>query len=132
MIQAKQDVSKAKIYIMGLTFKENVPDMRNSKAIDVVKQLNSYGLNVNIVDPLVNKIELRQELAMEITDLHDVKEADCLVFLVAHSSFAKLNLEALVEMCRRDNNCSDPVLIDIKNIFNQSELEKAGFAYWSL
>ena len=132
MIQAKQDVSKAQIYIMGLTFKENVPDMRNSKAIDVVKQLSSYGLSVKIVDPTVDKTELRQELAMETTELIDVREADCLVFLVAHSCFAELNLADLAKMFRRDTSSSIPVLIDIKNIFDQAKLEEAGYSYWSL
>ncbi len=132
MIQAKQDVSKAKIYIMGLTFKENVPDMRNSKAIDVVKQLSSYGLSVNIVDPMIDKTELRQELAMETTELVDVREADCLVFLVAHSCFAELSLDDLAKMCRRDSSSGLPVLIDIKNIFDQAKLEEAGYSYWSL
>jgi len=132
MIQAKQDVSKAQIYIMGLTFKENVPDMRNSKAIDVVKQLSSYGLNVKIVDPFVNKTELHQELALELTELADVRAADCLVFLVAHSCFADLSQDDLAKMYRRDSSYGMPVLIDIKNIFDQTKLESAGYSYWSL
>lgn len=132
MIQAKQDVSKAQIYIMGLTFKENVPDMRNSKAIDVVKQLSSYGLNVKIVDPFVDKSELHQELALELTELSDVRAADCLVFLVAHRCFTELGLADLAKMYRRDSSCGKPVLIDIKNIFDQTKLENTGYSYWSL
>ena len=132
MIQAKQDVSKAQIYIMGLTFKENVPDMRNSKAIDVVKQLSSYGLSVKIVDPFVDKRELHQELSLEITELSDVRAADCLVFLVAHRCFAELSVADLEKMYRRDSSCGIPVLIDIKNIFDQTKLENDGYSYWSL
>ncbi len=132
MIQAKQDVSKAQIYIMGLTFKENVPDMRNSKAIDVVKQLSAYGLSVNIVDPFVDKSELHQELALELTELSDVSEADCLVFLVAHRCFAELSMADLAKMYRRGSSSGTPVVIDIKNIFDQAKLESAGYSYWSL
>ena len=132
MIQAKQDVGKAQIYIMGLTFKENVPDMRNSKAIDVVKQLSSYGLSVKIVDPFVDKRELHQELALEITELSDVRAADCLVFLVAHRCFADLSLDDLTKMYRHDCSGGTPVVIDIKNIFDQTKLENAGYSYWSL
>ena len=132
MILAKQDVSNATIYVMGLTFKENVPDMRNSKAIDVVRQLSSYGLNVKIVDPFVDKAELAEELDQELTEFKDVKEADCLVFLVAHNCFASINLDELGRMYRVAQGNSLPVLIDVKNIFEKSKMEKAGYLYWSL
>ena len=117
---------------MGLTFKENVPDMSNSKAIDVVRQLASYGLNVKIVDPFVDKAELAEELALEITELKDVQEADCLIFLVAHSCFASLQPDELGQMYRSERGKSIPVLIDVKNIFEKSQMEKAGYLYWSL
>ena len=132
MILAKQDVSNSIIYVMGLTFKENVPDMRNSQAIDVVRQLASYGLNVKIVDPFVDKAELAEELALEITELKDVQEADCLIFLVAHSCFASLQPDELGQMYRSERGKSIPVLIDVKNIFEKSQMEKAGYLYWSL
>jgi UDP-N-acetyl-D-galactosamine dehydrogenase len=133
MILAKQDVSNAQIYVMGLTFKENVPDMRNSKSLDVIRQLATYGLKVKIVDPLVDKKELAEELDQELTELTEVKEADCLVFLVAHNCFVSLNPEEISRMYRSTGRGSSvPVLIDVKNIFDKKQMEKAGYLYWSL
>lgn len=132
MIQVNIHVSQAKIYIFGLTFKENVPDMRNSKSIDVVRQLNSYGLNVSIVDPLIDPVELHHELKATLTELSEVQNADCLVFLVAHRQFAELKQNDLAKMFKPRDDKTQPVLIDVKNIFNQREMEDKGYSYWSL
>jgi UDP-N-acetyl-D-galactosamine dehydrogenase len=132
MIQANIYVSQAKICVLGLTFKENVPDMRNSKAIDVVKQLEAFGLHINIVDPLVDPAELRNELKEKLTDLSEVRNADCLVFLVAHRQFAELGLADFDRMYKPRAGKSRPVLIDVKNMYNQKLMEDHGYSYWSL
>ena len=132
MIQAGLHVSKANIYIMGLTFKENVPDMRNSKAVDVFKYLSSFGLHVKVADPFIDANELHTELNAELVDLRDVKDADCLVFLVAHRQFAELQLPDFDRMFKPQDGSTQPVLIDVKNIFVQKTMEDHGYSYWSL
>jgi UDP-N-acetyl-D-glucosamine/UDP-N-acetyl-D-galactosamine dehydrogenase len=132
MIQAGKHVSQASIYLLGLTFKENIPDMRNSKAVDVVKQLTSFGIRVNVVDPFITKSENLSELNADLVGLSEVNNADCLVFLVAHRQFAELTLSELDRMFKPREGNTQPVLIDVKNIFDQKMMEDHGYSYWSL
>lgn len=132
MIQADKNLKKANIYIMGITFKENCPDMRNSKAIDVCKHLTTYGIKVKVVDPVVDKTELKSEFHTEIVDIKDVKNADCLVFLVAHRQFKELQLADLENMFKVQKKHTKHVIIDIRNLFEQKTVEEKGYSYWSL
>lgn len=131
LIQANKNVKKSNIYIMGITFKENCPDMRNSKAVDVCKHLAIYGINVKVVDPLVDKKELLREFPTKLVDIKDVKNADCLVFLVAHWQFKNLRLADLENMFKQQKQQIKHVIIDIRNIFEQKALEEKGYSYWS-
>lgn len=132
LIQADKNVRKSTIYIMGITFKENCPDIRNSKALDVLKHLATYGIKVKVVDPVVDKAEFKKEFDMELTDLKDVQNADCLVFLVAHQQFKDLQVAELESMFKQEKQQTTHVIIDIKNIFEQKIIEEKGYSYWSL
>lgn len=132
LIQANQNVKKANIYIMGMTFKENCPDMRNSKAVDVCKHLAAYGIKVKVVDPVADIAELKREFDAELVDVKEVKNADCLVFLVAHQQFKELQLSDLENMFKQPAKQTKKVIIDIKHIFDQKILEEKGYFYWSL
>ena len=132
MIQADKDVKKSNIYIMGITFKEDCPDMRNSKAVDVCKHLAAYGIKVKVVDPFVDEAECKQELDLELVPLKDVRDADCLVFLVAHQPFRDLQPADLAGMFKPEDRQTQHVLIDIKSIFRQKTMEEKGYCYWSL
>jgi UDP-N-acetyl-D-galactosamine dehydrogenase len=132
MIQSNINVKKANIYIMGITFKENCPDMRNSKAIEVFKHLATYGIKVKVVDPVADKTEFKKEFNMELTDVKDVQNADCLVFLVAHQQFKDLRLADLERLFKQQKQQTKHVIIDIKNIFEQITIEEKGYSYWSL
>jgi UDP-N-acetyl-D-galactosamine dehydrogenase len=133
LIQADKNVKKANIYVMGITFKDNCPDTRNSKAVEVCKHLAAtYGINVKVVDPVVDKTELAQELDAELVDIEDVRDADCLVFLVAHRQFKDLHLADLEKMFKRPRQQSKHVIVDIKHIFDKKCLEEKGYLYWSL
>lgn len=129
LIQSDKNVKKSNIYIMGITFKENCPDMRNSKAVDVCKHLATYGIKVKVVDPVVDQTELKREFDTELVDIKDVKNADCLVFLVAHRQFKELRLADVKSMFKKQTK---HVIVDIKNIFEQKTIEKKGYSYWSL
>lgn len=132
MIQANKNLSKSNIYIMGITFKENCPDMRNSKAVDVCKQLAAYGIKVKIVDPVVDKREFTKELNMELVDFQNVHNADCLVFLVAHQQFKDLQPVDLEKLLKPQKAQSKQVVIDIKSMFDRKTIEDKGYSYWSL
>lgn len=132
MIQANKNLSKSNIYIMGITFKENCPDMRNSKAVDVCKQLAAYGIKVKIVDPVVDKREFTKELNMELIDIQDIHNADCLVFLVAHQQFKDLHPVDLEKLLKPQKSQTKQVIIDIKSMFDRKTIEGKGYSYWSL
>lgn len=132
MIQSNINVTEANIYIMGITFKENCPDMRNSKAGAVVKYLAAYGIKVKVVDPVVDETEFTKEFKMKLVNLNDVKNADCLVFLVAHQQFRDLQVTDLEHMFKPQKQKNKHVLVDIKNIFRQKDIEEKQYSYWSL
>ncbi len=132
MIQSNVNVRKATIYIMGITFKENCPDMRNSKAVEVCRHLSIYGIKVKVVDPIADTAEFKKEFNMDLVDLKDVRNADCLVFLVAHQQFKNLPLADLKKLFKQQKSQTKNVFIDIKNIFEQKFVEEEGYSYWSL
>lgn len=132
LIRANQQVKKAKIYIMGITFKEDCPDTRNSKALDVCRYLAEYGVQMKIVDPFACKQEIEESLSMETVSIEEVEAADCLIFLVAHQLFQDLSTDALRGMMNFSNAEKLPVVIDVKSIFSSKEMEKLGCLYWSL
>jgi UDP-N-acetyl-D-galactosamine dehydrogenase len=132
MLQANKNVKKSNIYIMGITFKEDCPDLRNSKAVDVCQHLAAYGIKVKVVDPVADPIEFKRTFGMELIDIKDVQNADCLMFLVAHQQFKNLLPVDLEAMFKLQKQQTKHVLIDIKNIFEQKTMEAKGYSYWSL
>lgn len=132
LIQSNKNVKQASIYVMGITFKEDCPDMRNSKAVEVCKQLSTYGVNIKIVDPVVEKAEFNKEFSMELTNIEDVQNADCLIFLVAHRQFQALSPTDFARMLKPQDSQTEHVIVDIKNIFKRKDIEEKGYSYWSL
>ncbi|WP_094605562.1 UDP-N-acetyl-D-glucosamine 6-dehydrogenase [Sporomusa silvacetica DSM 10669] len=132
MIQAGKNVNKSNIYVMGVSFKENCPDMRNSKAVDICKQLAGYGITVKVVDPVVDKTEYKRELNQELVEIKDISNADCLIFLVGHQQFKDIAVTDIERMFKQKNNQSKHVIIDIKNVIEQKKLEEEVYSYWSL
>ena len=131
MIAAGQAPKKSKVVILGLTFKENCPDTRNSKVNDIIKQLNTYGINPIVVDPWASERDALQEYGITITKLDDVSEADCVIVAVAHNEFKMLNLTEIKKIFK---NCADSegVLIDVKGLYKVDELKASGLKYWRL
>jgi len=132
MIQAGKNIKKSTIYIMGITFKENCPDMRNSKAVDVCKHLATYGIKVKVVDPVVDKKQFEADFGTKLAALGEVENADCLVFLVAHQQFKELQPAVLDSMFKQKHHQAKHILIDVKSIFEQKVMEAKGYSYWSL
>ena len=122
------DVARSRIGIMGITFKENCPDTRNSKVIDMVRELEDYGVNVVVSDPHADVDELRRHHQIELEPLDAAHPVDALVIAVSHSEYRLLSALELRAMTRGDK----PVLIDVKSVQPRAALVSVGFTVWRL
>lgn len=131
MIEADQAPKKSRVVILGLTFKENCPDIRNSKVVDIIKELNSYGIDPIVVDPWADEEEAKREYGIMLTPLDCVNDIDCIILAVAHDKFKNLELNNLKCLYKnvKDNQ---KVIIDVKGLYSVSELESSGMKYWRL
>lgn len=131
MIKAGKAPKKSKVVIMGLTFKENCPDTRNSKVNDIIKQLNTYEIEPIVVDPWASERDAMKEYGITLTDISEVKDADCIIMAVAHNEFKNLSLEEIDKMYGKYVQ-NEKILIDVKGIFTIESVKKMGFNYWRL
>ncbi|MGM0792392.1 MAG: nucleotide sugar dehydrogenase [Bacillota bacterium] len=131
LILANKVVKKAKVVILGLTFKENCPDTRNSKVSDIIKRLNEYGIEPIVVDPQADKEDAMREYGVNLIELNSVKDADCLVFAVAHDEFKSMSIEGIDKLFGDFSN-KEKVLVDVKGVLDKDEIQKLGYSYWRL
>lgn len=131
MIEAGQAPRKSKVVILGLTFKENCPDTRNSKVNDIIKQLNTYGIEPVVVDPWASEWEAMQEYGIKLTKIDEVIDADCIIVAVAHDEFRKMSLDEIKKLYKE---CADreKVLIDVKGSYKIIDLKLSGMKWWRL
>ena len=129
LVQADINVKSAKVAILGFTFKENCPDTRNTRIIDIVNELKEYGITPVIADPVADKAEAKHEYGMEFADISTVKDMDAVILSVAHEEFSTLTIEDMSKFYSGEHT---PVLLDIKGLLNRKEYENAGYIYWRL
>jgi len=129
MIEAGQAPKHSKVAILGLTFKENCPDTRNSKVDDIIKRLNEYGISPVVVDPWANEQEVMHEYGVTLTKLDDVSDVDCVIVAVAHNEFRALSLEEIKKLYAKE---AEPVLVDVKGLYKIEELKNSGLHFWRL
>ena len=132
LILANKTVKKSKVAILGITFKENCPDTRNSKVVDVIKALREYGIEPIVTDPLADKNELANEYGIDLVDISEIKNVDCLVIVVAHDSYKRLSIDQLDDMFNKDFRNEEKVIIDVKGIYNKQEITRRNYVYWRL
>lgn len=130
-ILAGKTIKTSRFVIFGLTFKENCPDIRNSKVEDIIHRLNEFCISPVIVDPWADCEEAEREYGLQLTKLKDVRNADCIIMAVAHDEFKRIGLDGLDRYFIDDNN-DKKVLIDVKGMFKVSALEDSGYRYWRL
>ena len=128
MVLAGKMVRDAKVYILGLTFKENCPDIRNSKVVDIINRLKEYGIVPIVVDPWANEEEARKEYGIELGETWCVENADCIIVTVAHDEFRKLSLIDFEKMFSSEKK----ILIDVKGIYSTEEFSNEEYLYWRL
>lgn len=131
MIAAGQAPKKSKVVILGLTFKENCPDTRNSKVDDIIKRLNEYEINPIVVDPWASEHDAMHEYGVTLTKLEDVSGADCIIVAVAHNEFKKLSLDDIKKLYKASPD-SEKVLLDVKGLYSVEKLKASGMRYWRL
>ena len=129
LIQADIPVKSAKVAILGFTFKENCPDTRNTRIIDIVNELKEYSITPVIADPVADKDEARHEYGMEFADMQSIKDMDAVILAVSHDEFSSLTME---DMAKFYSGNHTKVLLDIKGLLNRKEFENAGYIYWRL
>ena len=130
LLKAGVNAPRARIFLLGMTFKENCPDTRNSRAVDVYRHLAEYGLTAMAADPLADPYDFLQEYSIELVTEEEVREADCIVILAAHDCYRRRSLQELKKLYAKE--CKAPVLIDVRNIYSRRAAEEMGFVYWSL
>lgn len=129
LIKADLPVRNAKIGILGITFKENCPDARNSKVADIIKELREYGIEPLVYDPVANKEDAKRFYNVDLVDFETLNSLDGLIIAVAHKEFADLNPESLAKLYKPGER---KILLDIKGTKNKQEYLDAGYLYWRL
>jgi UDP-N-acetyl-D-galactosamine dehydrogenase len=126
--QLSRPVNELKVAVLGLTFKENVPDLRNSKVPDIIKELHEYGAQVLVHDPIAEPEEAVEEYGIHLSKWEDLKDVDGLVISVAHRAYAEMGLQKLLKPLRSQQ---EGVVIDVKCLLDQMKLPKT-LKYWRL
>lgn len=131
MIRAGQAPSKSKVVIMGITFKENCPDIRNSKVEDIINRLKEYDITPVVIDPWADVDEVMREYGVELAEAGEISDADCVIIAVAHNEFKAMPLSE-IDKIFKDTENKNKVLVDVKSMIDKKAAQDAGYRYWRL
>ena len=131
LIAAGKNVRDAKVAILGFTFKENCPDTRNTRVIDIMNELGEYGIVPVVADPVADAEEGKQHYGIEFVDINTVKDMDAVIIAVGHTEFMSFAMSDIDAMFASGDNNSK-VLIDVKGVLDRKEYTEAGYQYWRL
>ncbi len=127
LIKSDKRVKGAKVAVLGITFKENVPDLRNTKVIDIINELVDYGVEPLIHDPLADPGEAEEYYGVKLLDIEELEGVDAVVIAVLHSQFTGMGLSRIAGLCSKEK-----LVIDLKGAFNPGEASELGIEYWRL
>lgn len=127
LISNSKTIKNSNVLILGVTFKENIKDIRNSKVLDIVNELKEYQVNVFVNDPQAEPDHVKKEFNVDSVSLENIKNMDCIIFAVQHNEYLDFTPEFFKNLCNKE-----PVFIDVKSCFDKNSLEKVGFNYFSL
>jgi UDP-N-acetyl-D-galactosamine dehydrogenase len=128
LINAGRPVRNARVAVLGLTFKENIPDLRNTRVIDIITELKDYGVHVLVHDPMADPAEVNHYYGLTVTPVQDIQEVDAVIIAVAHEAYQHLGLAGMSGLCRSGR----PIVVDVKAIFDPEEARRLGIHYWRL
>ena len=132
MIEAGMAPKKATVVILGITFKENCPDTRNSKVVDIINRLKEYDIHPVVTDPWADAAVAEHEYGVTLTDFDKIPKADCVIVAVGHNEFRSLSMMQLKGLFKSDLPDSEKVLIDVKSLYRMDELKASGMRFWRL
>jgi len=132
MIKAGQAPKKSKVVILGLTFKENCPDTRNSKVNDIINELGRFRIKPIVVDPWANERDAMNEYGVKLTKLEDVHDVDCVIVAVAHDEFKKMSINDIKKLYSNDIADNEKVIVDVKGLYEIEDLKASGLQWWRL
>ena len=131
LIKADVPVKNARVGILGFTFKENCPDTRNTRVIDIVRELQEYGIAPLVFDPAADRREAEREYGLLLSEREEIREMDAVILAVAHEEFAHMTLEEAGTFYR-ENAGRRRILLDLKGLLEKTAFEQAGYRYWRL
>lgn len=131
LIKADKSIKNAKVGCLGITFKEDCPDVRNSKVNDILKELREYGIHSIVCDPVADASDTKKFYGIDLVNLSELKDLDCLIIAVMHKQFKELTNEQIHNMFNSKDN-SKNIIVDVKGARNKKELETLGYKYWRL
>lgn len=132
MIEAGKAPKNANVFVLGITFKENCPDTRNSKVNDIIKHLEEYEIVPKVADPWADKEIALKEYGVHLIPMEEVKDADCIIVAVGHKEFRSLSMTELKKLFRAEIPDDEKILIDVKSLYRIDELNASGIRYWRL
>ena len=132
MIEAGKAPKNSTVVVLGITFKENCPDTRNSKVVDVVNRLREFEIEPIVSDPWADMEVAKQEYNVELTPMVSVPKADCVIIAVGHNEYRSMSVMQLKELFKNNIADSEKVLIDVKSLYRMDELKASGMRFWRL
>jgi len=130
LIEADIEVKNAAVAVLGFTFKENCPDTRNTRVVDIVRELREYGIQAVVADPVADAREAGKEYGITLSDLDRVKDMDAVIIAVAHETFTSLTPAQLASFFKAGQ--AGRVLVDVKGVLDKQQCENEGYTYWRL
>lgn len=132
MIEAGMAPKKATVVILGITFKENCPDTRNSKVVDIIDRLKEYEINPIVTDSWADAAVAKYEYGVDLVDFDKLPKADCVIVAVGHNEFRSMSTMQLRGLFQSELPDAEKVLIDVKSLYRRDELEASGMKWWRL
>lgn len=131
LIAADKPIKSAKVGCLGITFKEDCPDARNSKVNDILKELREYGIQPVVCDPVADAPDVKKFYGVDLVPLKELSDLDCLIIAVAHQEFKMLTNDDIAKMFKDEPN-DKKVIVDVKGVREKDELKALGYRYWRL
>jgi UDP-N-acetyl-D-galactosamine dehydrogenase len=128
MIQEGKQINRTRVGVLGITFKEDVPDLRNTRVVDIIAELADYGIDVRVHDPLADPAEAKAYYGVDLKDLDQLQGVDAIVVAVSHQPYRQMGLARLAGLCGPGR----AVVVDVKSAFDAGTARKEGITYWRL
>lgn len=132
MIEANKAPKQATIVILGITFKENCPDTRNSKVVDIIKRLKEYDIEPIVTDMWADADVAKQEYGVDLVPFDKLPKADCIIVAVGHNEFRSMSMMKLKALFKDELSDDEKVLLDVKSLYRMDELSASGMRFWRL